>query len=125
MLDTDFCIIDNEAYFVRTVLRIPIIDSKEHLEWGVWVSLSEKNFKRYRRVYGKDEELKEKPYFGWLSNQLGDYQDCLEIKTSVHLQGGGMRPLLELDHANAHPLCQEQHNGIALKRAHQIIKESL
>jgi len=125
MLDSDFCIVDSEAYFVRTVLRIPIINSKEHFEWGVWVSLSEKNFKRYQKVYGTKAELDEKSYFGWLSNQIKSYPDCLEIKTQVHLQGGGVRPLLELDHINMHPLCQEQHNGITLERAHQIVKESL
>ena len=123
MLDSDFCVINNEAYFARTVLRIPIINSKESFEWGVWVSLSEQSFKRYQKVYGTKAELDEKPYFGWLSNQLQGYPDCLEIKTQVHLQGGSMRPLLELDHANPHPLCQEQHDGISLEKAHQRIKE--
>ncbi len=125
MLDTDFCTINNEVFFIRTVLRIPIIDSKQPFEWGIWVSLSEKNLKRYKKVYGTDKELEEEPYFGWFSNDIKLYPECLGIKTRVHLQGGGLRPLLELDHENPHPLCQEQHNGITLKRAHAIIKTLL
>lgn len=121
-LKSDFCTINNETFFVRTVLRIPIVDSDETLEWGVWVSLSETNFKRYDKVFGTKGELDEEPYFGWLSNQLDGYPDCLEIKTRVHLQGGGRRPLLELDHDNPHLLCQEQHHGITLQRAHEIIE---
>jgi hypothetical protein len=125
LLDTDFCVINNEAFFIRTVLRIPILDSKESLEWGVWVSLSEENFERYKQVYGTDEELDEEPYFGWFCNEIHIYPKCLGIKTLVHLQGGGQRPVIELDHENPHPLCQEQHNGITLKRAHEIIKTLL
>ena len=120
-LDTDFCNVNNVAFFTRTVLKIPIIDTEEFLEWGIWVSLSKKSFNSYRKVYGTKMELAEEPYFGWISNQIKGYPDCLKIKTLVHLQGGGLRPLLELDHKNMHPLCQEQHTGITMERAHELV----
>ncbi|MBL8159995.1 DUF2199 domain-containing protein [Candidatus Saccharibacteria bacterium] len=119
-LGSDFCTIDNQYFFIRVVLRIPIIDSEDSLEWGVWVSLSEKNFKRYGKVYGTDAELEEEPYFGWLANELPTYPDCSRIETYAHLRGGGLRPMLELNHDNLHPLCQDQHNGVSLGRAHEL-----
>jgi hypothetical protein len=40
-LGSDFCVIDDDAFYVRAVLEIPIIGQSETLEWGVWGSLSE------------------------------------------------------------------------------------
>lgn len=45
--DSDFCIIrypDQTDRFIRAVLLIPIIGHEETLEYGVWVSVSEKSF---------------------------------------------------------------------------------
>src|SRR5262245_25677976 len=40
----DFCVCDGQRYFVRVVLRVPILGVAEPMEWGVWGSLSEVNF---------------------------------------------------------------------------------
>ena len=124
-LTTDFCQVHDEAFFVRCVLQIPIKESGQALEWGVWVSLSETNFRQYQKVFGTRKERKEEPYFGWLSNELPGYKNCLSIKTNIHLQGGGMRPLVELDHEDNHLLCQHQHGGITMKQAHQYVLKAL
>ena len=97
--------------------------TSERFKWGVWVSLSETNFMRYREIFGTEQELSEKPYFGWLSSKLSGYPDTSEsVKTDVYLQGGGMRPKIVLDHSNPFLLCQEQHNGISLHRIREILK---
>lgn len=126
-LDSDFCVMnleDGRHYFVRGLLQIPIQGTDEVFGWGVWVSLSEKNFHRYQKVYGTRRELKEEPYFGWLSNELPGYADCLGLKTNVCLQGGHMRPHIVLDHEDPHPLCQDQHVGYTLDRVEALIKAS-
>lgn len=49
--DSDFCIIrypDQTDRFIRAVLPIPIIGHEETLEYGVWVSVSEKSFNDYQ-----------------------------------------------------------------------------
>ena len=104
------------------MIEIPVLDNDETFNWGVWVSLRKENFKRYFEVYGTQDELKEKPYFGWLSNEIPIYPKTLNIKTHVHLQGTTLRPKIELDHSNDHPLCQEQHTGISMARVHEIIE---
>lgn len=43
-LTTETCVVDEDSYFVRGCLEIPIQGSDEKFEWGVWVSLSAENF---------------------------------------------------------------------------------
>jgi len=46
LLSEDFCVIDREAFYVRCVLTVPISGLDDSLEWGVWSSLSEVNFRK-------------------------------------------------------------------------------
>ncbi len=123
-LSSDFCTlkIDNEEhYFIRATLSIPIIDSNQTLDWGVWVSQKKENFKKYREVFGQSKKPAGEPYFGWLSNTLPIYPATSGIKSSVSFQEDGLRPVLQLDHGDDHPLCQDQHNGITPGRAHEFV----
>src|SRR3989442_11018876 len=45
-INSDFCEIDDEDFFIRGLIEIPIIGSDEVFMWGVWVSLSQTNFDR-------------------------------------------------------------------------------
>ena len=45
-LSSDQCVIDDEHYFVRGNIEIPVIGQALPLSWGVWVSLSQTNFLR-------------------------------------------------------------------------------
>src|SRR5215470_11546405 len=59
-LTEDFCILDGEHYFVRCVLRIPLIGlANEYFAFGVWSSLSKKNFEKYMGTFdsGHQEDL--------------------------------------------------------------------
>ncbi len=127
-LGDDFCTVEIDGerhYFIRVVLQIPIIDSKKTLDWGVWASQSKEHFKDYWNVFNDGGKPKGGPYFGWFANQLPIYEDCLRIKTHVHFNEGRARPYLELDNTNPHLLCEEQHGGITLERAHEIVDTSL
>src|SRR5262245_61459377 len=59
----DFCIADGRHYFVRAVLRLPIIGVSQPMEWGVWGSLSEANFKRYWDSFDDYDQAKLGPMF--------------------------------------------------------------
>jgi hypothetical protein len=85
----------------------------------VWASFSEKNFVRATDLWEKSGGETEPPYFGWLSTHLSPYADPVNLKTSVHTEPVGERPLIELE-ATDHPLAIEQSRGITIDRIKQI-----
>lgn len=119
-LTSDFCVIDEQDYFVRAVLYVPINGTDESFGWGVWTSLSQKNFNRYGKLWDAEDVSEEGPYFGWLSNRLPIYPDTLGLKVKAHLRNEGLRPLLELEPTD-HPLAVDQREGIAWNRAVDIV----
>lgn len=116
-LTSDFYTVDDEFFFIRTILDVPILEYDEPFSWGVWVSLSRDNFLRYRDIY--DEPIQEGEYFGWFNNRLPYYPDTINIKTSVHLRSGGIRPWIEPEPTD-HPLSRDYHNGISWEKAIEI-----
>lgn len=80
------------------MLRLPLIGAPEEcLGFGVWSTLSEKNFGRYIETFDSGEQEDLGPWFGWLSNRLKGYPDTLNLKCQVHPQSGRQRPWLELE----------------------------
>jgi hypothetical protein len=115
----DLCIIDEKYYFIRAQLELPITDGPGAFSWGVWASLSEKNFERSLEMWNDPKREAEPPYFGWFSVALPVYPDTLHLKCWVHTQAPGCRPLLELEQTD-HPLSIEQHSGITMARAAEL-----
>ena len=61
------------------------------------------------------------PFFGWLSTEVGYYEEStINLKTMVHFIGGGKRPVVELEPIE-HPLAIDQRNGITLEKAWEIV----
>ena len=119
-LDTDTCIVDEEFFFVRGCLEVPILGETEPFIWGVWVSLSHKNFDLFRGLYHERHRSHGGPFFGWLSASLKGYPETENLKTMVHLRDHGQRPLIELEPTD-HPLAIEQRSGISVARAGEIL----
>jgi hypothetical protein len=120
-LGTDLCYIDDDR-FIRVSLEIPIIGRDEPFMWGVWVSLSQSSFERYRETY--DDPAEDEEYFGWFCNRLPFYPDTLNLRTLVHPRSGGIRPWLELEETD-HPLSTDFHNGITIARAQEIVEYAM
>src|SRR6185369_1884704 len=92
-VDEDFCIIrheDQTDYFIRAVLKQKVKDNCQDLDYGIWVSLSEKSFKDYSSKF--DSGGNESIYFGYFSNKIPEYGDTLSIKTNVVVTKGNNRP---------------------------------
>src|SRR5262245_33966975 len=47
----DVCVIDDEDFFIRGVILLPIHATAEHLGLGVWVSQKRENFEIYMKNY--------------------------------------------------------------------------
>ena len=121
-LGSDQCIIDNDHFFVRGLVEIPVVDDDGPFAWGVWVSLSKASFDRTSELWNKPSRVDEPPYFGWLSNSLPGYPETLNLKTAVYSRAVGVRTLIELEQT-AHPLAVEQQRGITAERIREIAEK--
>lgn len=120
----DLCSIRDEHFFVRAVLFVPILGTDHNFGWGVWVSLSESNFRRYVEQFEAAEPEQDDGWFGWLSNRLPWYPDTLLLKTSVWLQPYPSRPLVELEPTD-HLLSVHQREGVDLATLQRIVEAAL
>jgi hypothetical protein len=123
-LTDDLCVIDEQHFFIRGRLEIPIIGSDELFCWLVWVSLSEKNFLRTGELWEQLGRENEPPYFGWLQSSLPFYPATLNLKTNVHTRPVGQRPFIELEPTD-HPLAVEQRQGITWDRVQYFAEQLL
>ena len=125
-LRSDFCVIkysDKEDRFIRCTLTQKINDHCENLEYGLWVSLSEKNFQDYSDNYHNDNH--EVKYFGWLSNSLPGYEDTTKIPTTVFTKSGNDRPEIVPHEDFVHQFVKDYYNGITKIEAERRINEML
>jgi len=123
-LGTDICVVDDEFFFVRGCLEVPILGEPDPFIWGVWVSLSRKNFDLFSDLYNQRSRSHAGPFFGWLSASLKGYPETENLKTRVHLRDDGERPFIELE-PTEHPLAIEQRSGISVTRAGEILSTYL
>jgi hypothetical protein len=119
-LDEDFCAIDNNDFFVRGLIHLPIIGVAETFRWGVWGSLSRENFETLLKMNDDPERVELPSMFSWLSNRLPEYPDTLNLKMYANIQETGLRPTFSLELTD-HPLSQEYHHGIAPERVREIM----
>jgi hypothetical protein len=117
-LTTDLCVVDDEHFFVRCILFIPIEGIDDQFGWGVWSTLSKKNFLRYQEHYEEDMSGWQ-PMFGLLSNQIPEYPDTLNLKLSLQTKKKNARPNATLEPTD-HPLAVDQKNGMSLEKALKI-----
>ena len=115
---TDTCVIDEEDYFIRGIILIPVHGESENFGLGVWVSQKRENFQTYLEHFDNPNIG---PFFGWLSNRLRFYErDTWALKTMVRFQGDNQRPLIEIEPSD-HPLYADYSGGITLDRAWQYV----
>jgi hypothetical protein len=118
-LNSDFCVIDDAHFFVRCVLRLPIIGTDSEFGWGIWSSLSEPNFMRYQDFVGEDRSTLG-TMFGYMCNRLPHYPDTINLKLSLQPRNRELRPIATLEPTD-HPLAVEQREGIALEKVLEFV----
>ncbi|HWA95493.1 MAG TPA: DUF2199 domain-containing protein [Terracidiphilus sp.] len=120
-LDSDYCAVDDEYFFVRGLIHLPIIGAGEAFRFGIWGSLSRTNFEALIRADAAGEQPEFEPMFSWLSTRLELYPDTDEgLKMYAHIQEPGMRPHFHLEPTD-HPLARDYHEGITVERLKEIM----
>jgi len=123
-LTGDTCIIDRQHHFIRGVIELPILGTDEYFCWGVWGSLKRENFETLTSRDKDPRRSELPPMFSWLSNNIPEYPDTLNLKMYAHIQPVPMRPKFELEPTD-HPLAQEYHNGIMPERVKEIMRRRI
>lgn len=123
-LGRDTCVIDDQWFFVRGCLEVPVRGHEEPLSWGVWCSLSRDSFLRYGRLLDEVTREPGESFFGWLCSAVPGYPDTQQLKTMVRVRPWPTRPLVELEPTD-HPLAVEQREGISEARAREIAESVL
>jgi hypothetical protein len=123
-LTSDLCMIDGKRYFIRGCLEIPVVDGPRPFVWGVWTSLSKKNFDRTVKLWDTPGKENEPPYFGWLYTVLPLYPYTIRLRAQVQTRPGNLRPLVILEPTD-HPLAVEQREGITLARVREMAEALL
>lgn len=124
VLDGERCVIDNQHFFIKGRICIPIRDADEPFVWLAWVSLSKQNFERALTLWETPGRESEPPYFGWLSTELPVYPSTLNLRTNVQTMPVGERPIIVIGDEE-HPLAQEQEQGISMSQVQEIAEQLL
>ena len=72
---SDECVIDEDTFFIRGCIEIPVIDEEEPFVWGVWISLSKESFEKWLECFEEKKRSHVGPFFGWLNAWLKPYPD--------------------------------------------------
>ena len=120
MLTEDLCSIDDETFYIRGLLELPIEGVEEPFSWGLWISQSRESFERYVETFDQDQSGDGS--FGWLPVTMPGYIDSNSdaewesLACDVEWQGPGSRPII-VPHRSDHPLSRDHANGITWDRA--------
>jgi hypothetical protein len=129
VIGSDQCIIDQQQFFLRGCLEIPIIGQSEPFLWGLWATVWEKDFDEIADCWEtQGRENKHGPFNGRLANSVKDYPETLNLKLKIVLGAPfkpdfglsgftvGTRPLFYIEESE-HPFAKEQQHGISYQLA--------
>ena len=125
-LTSDLCFVESPEEtnrFIRAVLIQEVTDDCRDLDYGVWVSLSEKSYTEYVENYDHKEFKAE--YFGWLNTYLPDYDFSESIPTTVVVDNTIGRPFVFPHQSYDHPFVHDFYNGITKEEAEKRINRVL
>jgi hypothetical protein len=123
-VNADQCVVDEEHFFVRGHIEIPIHDFHEPLSFSVWSSLSESSFLQMCERWEDEDRDTDPSYFGWLSSPIWIYPSTINLKLSVQSRKPGLTPLFTVEPTD-HPLALDQHHGISISRWHELAHKLL
>lgn len=117
----DLAILDDQRFYIRGLLRVPVQDHTETLDFAPWVEVGREDFARYAVAYMDGANGAVRSARGQIANGFAA-SATLSIGLAVTLELSGsasQRPLLTLVEPH-HPLALDQRRGIELKRAIEI-----
>jgi len=125
-LDSDFCEIhyeDQTDRFIRVTLTQKVNDTCENLDYGLWVSLSEKSYSDYKSNFNNENH--ETVYFGWICSNIQEYENTMSIPCDVKTKSGNIRPEIFPHKEFEHPFVKDYYGGISKEEAENRINRMI
>lgn len=94
-ISSDRCIIDEQWFFIRGCLGIPIRKSDDVFLWGLWASMKEEAFNEISEAWKEEgRERRLDSVKARLANSLSVYPETINLKLRIVIQPVGTRPLV-------------------------------
>jgi len=119
---SDQCVIDENQFYIRGCLEIPLLESDGVFLWGVWASVWKDDYLEIADCWEeKGREKSHGPFLGRLGNSLNVYsQETFNLKLSVKLRPVGERPLFIVEDLD-HPLGIAQRGGMTNEDVQKLV----
>ena len=116
-LADDFAVLDDERFFVRGLLELPVRDDGGRFGYGTWVEVPIRTFKKLMKRWDDPQQFE--PAWCLLANDLPPYDDTVRLHATLQPVAAARLPLVELDDAE-HRLVDEQRDGITAERSREL-----
>ena len=118
-LTSDLCVVDDQRFFVRGCLDLPIAGYADVLVIGAWVEIGDESFFEYQDLIDLPTRSKYGPYEGTLSAALPTYDGTEGLRVAVVVNDSGTRPSIVIEDSE-HQLGADQKNGLSIERIQSI-----
>jgi hypothetical protein len=124
VVSSDLCILDDNRFFIRCVMAVPVLDCADAIEYGPWVEVDARDFGRYAVHFNGGGHPAWAAAEGVLANAFpASSQTTLGLSCMIRAdKDASQRPGVEILDAS-HAIHAEQLNGIALPRAMEIVSQ--
>jgi hypothetical protein len=125
-LNSNFCIVRNKDithFFIRATLIQKVINSEKHLEYSLWISLSEDSFNGYKR--NLETQILSSGCFGWLNTPIPGYDPSINIPMNVYFSTNGKIPVIEPHNDFECNLVRDYLKGISSHEAQRRVDEMM
>jgi hypothetical protein len=116
-LADDFAVLDNEHFFVRGLLELPIPELANRFGYGTWVEVPMRTFSKLLKHWHAPEQFE--PVTGYLANELEPYRGTIGLEARLRAISADRLPAVELAEA-AHELVHDQRHGISMVRSDEL-----
>jgi hypothetical protein len=113
--NSDLCIIEEDRFFVRAVLPLPVETREDPYCIGLWVEVSRDTFDHIYHLWDSEDQSAEPPFAARIANEIPTAAGSLGLEAELQLTGPRTRPKVFLAPAN-HQLYLEQTRGIDVHR---------
>ena len=112
----DYVVCDNEYFYLRCILPLPVHDTGRDYCLGVWAQISPNSFNKVWELWDDPNQANEPPMKGLLANSVHLNTGVEDTEITVQLTGPTSRPSVTIQDKNC-SLYQEQLCGITIHRA--------